>query len=194
MARRNHIYKTAFIISWLLFLGAGAFFVIQIRTQDAVIDELVVQLKKETGYPPPVTSSEDPSGERSHFTFSPDKRYIAFIQDVFKEYGEDYDRYWALKIFDQTTKEEQPLLIDDSRLSGYDWLNVETIRVFHNGGTGGRIFKDIRIGSAPVFFKDSKYTAEHSKFWTPDETYAIEVTNSLEASETYYEKNNIISE
>ncbi|MEK7649054.1 MAG: hypothetical protein AAB400_04045 [Patescibacteria group bacterium] len=182
------------IISWLLFIGAGVFFVIQLRTQKAVIDELLIQLKKETEYPPPITSNEDSSDERSHFTFSPDKRYVAFVQDVFKEYGEDYDRYWALKIFDPATKEEQSLLVDDSRLSGYEWLNAEIIRVFHNGGTGVRAFKDIRIGDALVFFKDSKYTAEHSKFWMPDKTYTTEVVNSQKASEAYYEKNNTIPE
>lgn len=126
---------------------------IRVGTQNSLIESLTVQLKNETEYPPSVTSNEDPNGERSHFTFSPDKKYIAFIQDVFKEFGEDVDRYWALKIFNPATREERSLLIDDSKLSGYDWLDAETLRVFHSAGTGVRVFKDIQVGGAPLFSK-----------------------------------------
>ncbi len=147
-----------------------------------------MQLKQETAFPPPVTSNEDPNGERSHFTFSPDSKYIAFIQDMFEEYEEDFDRYWALKIFNPVTREERTLFVDDSKLSGYEWRDSETLRAFNSAGTGVRAFKDVRIGDAPLFSKDSKYTAKYSTFWTPDEAYVTEIADWQKARETYYEK------
>jgi len=38
---------------------------------------------------PKVTSNEDFNGDKTHFTYSPDKTIIAFVQNVFEEYGND---------------------------------------------------------------------------------------------------------
>lgn len=177
----------ALLFSWVVCVTIIALFFVRTEFQKDIIESLVAQLKNATGYPHRVASSEDPNSERSQFTFSPDKTYIAFIQDVFEEYGEDGDRYWALKIFDPARREERVLLVDDTHLSGYEWLDAKILRVFHDAGTGVRVFRDVSVTSSPIFFKDAKYTERHSKFWTPDAAYAREAVDAQEAWRAYNE-------
>ncbi len=131
---------------------------------------------------PPVRSSEDFHGEKSHFTFSPDQTMIAFVQNVFKDYGYDWEKYWALKIFNPSTGQEKVLFVDDTHLSSYTWLNNKIIRVFHGAGTGVRVYRDIvALRDAPLFTKN--YRGE--EFWAVDEAYVQEAQNYVTAESTY---------
>ncbi len=130
----------------------------------------------------PIRSNEDFYGERTHFTFSPDKKTIAFVQDVFQEYGNDWEKYWALKVLNPSTKKEKTLFVDDTHLSSYVWRNDQSIRVFHSPGPGLRVYKDVSLQrEAPIFTKD--YRGE--EFWILDEGYVQEVKNYLKAERTY---------
>jgi len=134
-----------------------------------------------------ITSNENFLGEKSHFQFSPDRKYIAFVQNAFEEYGHDWDRYWALKLFLPESGSEKTLFVDDTKMSSYEWLDSRAIRVYHDAGTGVRAYKDIAINrKAPLFFKDYK-RLEGGSFWIPDEEYAREVEDAEEARLLYSE-------
>lgn len=134
---------------------------------------------------PKVTSNQDFNGEKSNFTFSPDKKLIAFVQNVFEEYGSNWDRYWALKIFNPETDEEKILVVDDTRMSAYEWFNNNNLRVFHNAGTGVRVYLNVSVNKiSPLFTKD--YNGP--EIWTPDMEYAREAKDTVEARWVYFEK------
>ncbi|MBI4653105.1 hypothetical protein HY750_02525 [Candidatus Kuenenbacteria bacterium] len=134
---------------------------------------------------PAVTSNEDFTGEKTHFTFSPNKQYIAFVQNVFEEYGSDWDKYWALKLFNPENITEKILLVDDVKMSSYEWLNNKTIRIYHNSGTGIRSFKDVDIDVIePIFYKNYKYI-DNNSFWQIDKDYVMKVREGQEAKENY---------
>lgn len=134
---------------------------------------------------PPVRSNEDFLGEKSHFTFSPDKSFIAFVQNVFDEYGGDWDKYWALKAFNLTTKEEKILVVDDTRMSSFQWVDNQTLRVHHHAGPGVRAYFDVKVErKEPIFTKDFVGTG----LWLPDETYNQGAKEIQEAYRTYYER------
>lgn len=136
---------------------------------------------------PAVTSNEDFYGEKTDFRFSPSKKYIAFVQNVFEEYGHDWDKYWALQLFYMESGTEKTLFVDDTRMSSYEWLSDETIRVFHNAGTGVRAYKNISVDrEKPLFFKDYK-RSESKPFWIVDEEYSQQVKDFEEARKRYYE-------
>ncbi len=140
---------------------------------------------------PRVTSNEDFYGDKTHFTFSPNKNLIAFVQDVFEEYGSDFDRSWALKIYNVSTGEEKTLVVDDARMSAYEWLDNSKLRVFHSAGTGVRVYLDIAINQAsPLFTKDY----EGSKIWTPDMEYVQKGLDVAKARRDYFEKTEQLDE
>jgi len=152
----------------------------------AAICESVQNRSEDIDCHPPVTSSEDFHGEKTNFSFSPDKKYIAFIQYVFNEYGEDWDKYWALKLFNPKTNAEKILFIDSYKMSQYSWLDNDNIRVFHSGGTGVRIYIDISVNEKlSIFSKNFK----EGEGWLPDENYAMEAKNFQEAWRLYHELN-----
>lgn len=131
---------------------------------------------------PTVRSSEDPNGERSLFDFSPDHRYISFVQNVFDEYGEDWARYWAVVIFNPSIGGETTLFVDDMHLSSYQWLDNKTLRVFHSAGTEVRTYLDVFLDQAkPIFSKDFIGSGP----WSPDEEYVRQSKDTQEAYRVY---------
>lgn len=149
------------------------------QQEQKIVDVAVVDQR------PTVMSNEDFIGEKTHFTFSPNKQHIAFVQNVFEEYGSDWDKYWALKLFNPTEVIEKTLLVDDVKMSSYEWLNNKTIRVYHNSGTGIRSFRDVGIDVIePIFYKNYKYINDDS-FWQIDKDYIIKVREDQEAKENY---------
>ncbi|MDP3997876.1 MAG: hypothetical protein Q8P73_05250 [bacterium] len=137
----------------------------------------------------PVTSNKNPYGERSLFDFSPDQKNIAFIEDVFEKYGHNYDRYYAVNVFNVESKREKSLLIDTYKISGFEWRNNDTIRVFLDAGTGIRAYRDISIQiSKPLIFKDFVASSHKPEtFWTPDEQYLQELQRKQLANQKYLE-------
>lgn len=133
---------------------------------------------------PPVTSNEDFHGERTNFTYSSNHKLIAFVQDVFEEYGENFDKYWALIVFDPLTKNEKILLVDDVHMSAFTWLNDRTIRVYHNAGTGVRTYADVSINNAATIFTAD---LETKNFWHVDEKYSQDVRDIIQVERLYYE-------
>jgi hypothetical protein len=131
---------------------------------------------------PPVRSSEDVHGDKSHFTFSPDRTMIAFVENVFKDYGYDWEKYWALKIFTIAPQDEKVVFVDDTHLSFFQWLNNTNIRVFHGSGTGVRVYKDISVQRTKPLFSN-KYRGE--EFWIVDEAYSKEAQGYVEAERVY---------
>lgn len=131
---------------------------------------------------PKVRSSEDPNGERSLFDFSPDHRYISFVQNVFDEYGGDWARYWAVVVFNPSNAEETTLFVDDTHLSSYQWLDNKTVRVFHSAGTGVRTYLDVFLDQdKPIFSKDFIGSGP----WSPDEEYVRQSKDTQEAYRVY---------
>lgn len=133
---------------------------------------------------PPVTSNQDFQGEKSHFLFSPDRKLISFVQNVFEEYGNDWNRYWALKVLNLQTGQEKTLVVDDTRMSTYDWLDNEKLRVFHNAGTGLRVYLDVYVKKDQPLF-----TREYSgpDIWILDEEYIQKAKNFHDARNAYLE-------
>lgn len=135
---------------------------------------------------PKVGSSQDLQGEKSNFTFSPNKKQIAFVQNVFEEYGNDWDKYWALKIFSPDIREEKTLVVNDTKMSSYEWLDDKTLRVFHNAGTGVRVYLNVSVDrSEPLFSKD--YSG--AKIWTIDDEYIQKAKDTQAAARRYFELN-----
>lgn len=131
---------------------------------------------------PPVTSNQGFQGEKSHFLFSPDRKLISFVQNVFEEYSSDWSRYWALKVFNLQTGQEKTLVVDDTRMSTYDWLDNEKLRVFHNAGTGFRVYLDVSVNrDSPLF------TGEYVglNIWLADDDYIQRAKNFQEARNAY---------
>lgn len=133
---------------------------------------------------PPVTSNQDFQGEKSHFLFSPDRKLISFVQNVFEEYGNDWNRYWALKVLDIKSGKEKTLVVDDTKMSTYDWLDNENLRVFHNAGTGLRVYLDVSVKrDQPLFTR--KYSSPN--IWALDEEYIQNAKNYHDARNAYLE-------
>lgn len=154
-----------------------------ITVQPSQIGECVEKASGAKNQHPPVTSNEDFQGEKGYFTFSPDKKFIAFVQNVFDEYGNDWDNYWALNVFDPKTKEEKTLIIDDTRMSSYEWFTDKTIRVYHNAGTGIRVYLDMSVDrETPLFTRDY----EGPDIWTPDAEYSRKSRDNMEARRVYF--------
>ena len=135
-----------------------------------------------------VTSNEDPQGNRSLFHFSPHKQQIAFFENVFAEYGTDYDRYYAITVFDLASQEERRIFIGTYKTSRFEWLDDETIRVFLNAGTGVRAYHDVAVQRAePLVVKDYIDRGEASSFWIPDQEYVQAVVEAGRAEQVYRE-------
>jgi len=138
---------------------------------------------------PKVGSNQDFQGEKSNFTPSPNKKQISFIQNVFEEYGNDWDKYWALKIFSPDTREEKTLVVDDIKMSSYQWLDDKTLRVFHNAGTGIRVYLNVSVDrSEPLFSKD--YSG--AEIWTIDDEYIQKAKDTQAATRRYFELNEAV--
>lgn len=185
----KRIYLVTLVVSWLFFFVVLIILLSMSDTKDVVLaphdaGNITERAKNQH---PPTTSNESLNGDKTHFIFSPDKKHIAFIQNVWEEFGNDWDRYWALKILDVATREEKMLLVDDSKMSSYEWQSATTIRVFHNAGTGVRGYRDVRVDiEEPIFFKDYKDSDRHTYFWQLDEEYTREAREAQLAREAYY--------
>lgn len=80
------------------------------------------------------------------------------------------------------TGQEKTLVVDDTKMSTYDWLDNENLRVFHNAGTGLRVYLNLSVKTdSPLF------TTEHlgSDIWTLDEGYIQKAKNFHEARNAY---------
>lgn len=133
---------------------------------------------------PPVTSNQDFQGEKSHFLFSPDKKLISFIQNVFEEYGSNWSKYWALKVFNLQTGQEKTLVVDDTKMSAYDWLDNKNLRVFHSAGTGVRVYLDTPVNKDQPLFTREFFGSD---IWTLDEEYIQKAKNYHDARNVYLE-------
>lgn len=168
------------------------------RSTQEMVDDLTVrvgsisqsQFRLEQSQHPKVTGNQDFNGERSHFTFSPNRKLIAFVQDVFDEYGNDWEMYWALNTFNPETSEERTLVIDDTKMSSYEWVDDKIIRVYHNAGTGVRVYLDVSVDrESPLFTKDY----EGPDIWIPDAEYSQRAKDFLEAAGIYFSKKSVDS-
>lgn len=170
------VFISSLAVSWLIFIIA---FSVVISNWPVAPRSAVKQTKlaiiATTTFPQrslPCQSNDDIARRKDDFTFSPDSKYIAFVQDVFDEYGGDWDKYWAIKLLDVKTNQEKTIFIDDGKLSGYEWLTNNTIRVIQSGGTGVHMYRDVAISQAePLSYKDYKYL-DNVKFWKMDDEYA----------------------
>lgn len=117
------------------------------------------------------------NSEKDHFTFSPDKQYIGFLENIFEG---DYTHYTAFKVYEPLLKQEKTLLIDNYHLSNFEWLNNTTARVYHSAGTGVRVYRDVDVRSSVTFVADDQL-AQNIEFWTPDLDYAKQVRGYTEA-------------
>lgn len=130
---------------------------------------------------PAVTSNEDPYGDKSLFNFSPDRSYIAFLQDVFKENNRDYDRYYSLQVFDIKNRQEKSIFVGSNKTSGFEWVDNNTIRVYLDAGTGVRAYRDVDIHRTEPDVYDGT-----DSFWTPDAEYVRKVRSYGEAWSMYH--------
>lgn len=191
---RNNISSVLLLIVLIILL----FLISSIRSInhfdiDKRFDELSMRLDEIARYQfrlyqekhPKVKSNQDFHGKRTNFEFSPDKKYISFVQNVFDEYGDDWNKYWALKVFNLETGKEKILVVDDTKMSSYMWLSNKTLQVFHDAGTGFRVYLKVSVEQDPPLF-----TKEHegSDLWIVDEKYSQNAKDVVEAERIYYEK------
>lgn len=192
--RLTHELKKHICLTLVMTVGLLVLFLIirEIKMDDEKFDRIANRLdqiaQKQSmmiqDMHPPITSNQDFQGEKSHFLFSPDKKLISFVQNVFEEYGSNWSRYWALKVFNLQTGQEKTLVVDDTKMSTYDWLDNENLRVFHNAGTGLRVYLDVYVERDQPLF-----TREYSgpDIWSLDEEYIQKAKNFHEARNTYFE-------
>lgn len=178
--------KRGFLFFAVIIIFIGGLFVFRVKLDAdrdlSAIYENVQNRSNDINCYPLVRSSEDFHGERTNFSFSPDKIYVAFIQDVFDEYGKDWDRYWALKLFDSKANKEKILFVGDYKVSRYSWLDGDTIRILRGAGTGVRVYLDVSIHEKQtIFSKDFK----KGEGWLLDEKYSEEIKNIEEAQRLY---------
>lgn len=120
-------------------------------------------------------------GKKDYFEFSPDKKYIAFLADTSDETRSSYN---ALNVYDPSTRKEKTLLIDNYRLSGFVWINNNTVRAYRNAGTGVRVYHDIDVRSSETLIADNQ-PDEGINFWTPDAEYVQRAKDYAEAWRVY---------
>lgn len=104
---------------------------------------------------------------KSDLSLSPNKKHLAFFENVMEPAQKSFDREWALKIINPRTLKIKTIFIGDSNTSKYQWIDDQTIRVYLSAGTGVRIYRDININISEPFV-----AAEHlsPEFWTPIKT------------------------
>lgn len=170
------VFLLSLVVSWLIFIIAFSAVIYNWPVApDSAVKQATLAMAATTTFvqrPLPCQSNDNLARREADFTFSPDSKYIAFVRDVFEEYGGDWDKYWAIKLLDVQTNQEKTIFVDDGKLSGYRWLTNDIIRVIHGGGTGVHMYRDITINQTkPLFYKDYKYL-DNAKFWKMDEEYA----------------------
>jgi len=96
---------------------------------------------------------------------SPNKRHLAYFDSVREKI---YEKEWFLKIIDTRTLKVRTIFIGPWRTSFYKWIDNDTVRVYLNGGTGVRIYRDIRIDVPEPFI-----AADHMEpeYWIPEKTF-----------------------
>lgn len=97
-------------------------------------------------------------------TWSPNKKHLAFFENVMEPAQKPFDREWALKIINPRTLKIKTIFIGDSNTGEYQWLDDQIIKVNCSAGTGVRIYRDININISEPFV-----AAEHlsPEFWIP---------------------------
>ncbi|MFH1402201.1 MAG: hypothetical protein ABIG87_01075 [Patescibacteria group bacterium] len=181
------LFQNVMLFIFILVLATSFLMISSERNNDNEMDAIHKNDNEKEYYEdchPPVTSNEDFVGEKTHFKFSPNKEYITFVQNVFEEYENDWDRYWAVKLFNRKNKTEKFLFVDNTRMSSYEWLNDNTIRIFHNAGIGIRTYVDVSIFvEKTIFSKDFK---DDVSFWKIDIDYVQELKDYDEARRIYH--------
>ncbi len=100
---------------------------------------------------------------KSNLEWSPNKKYVAFYENVREPTDESFDREWALKIINPRTLKIKTIFIGDYHTSNYQWIDDKTIRVYVNAGTGVKIYRDIDINISQSFIASEHMSPE---FWT----------------------------
>lgn len=126
--------------------------------------------------------------DKSMFSFSPDQKQIAYIQNVFSEYGEDYDRHYAVQIFDVVNRKEKRIFVGDYKIATVTWLSSSTLRIYRNAGTGVRGYHDLTINQAePLILKEYIANNPGQRFWQNDREYEQKASIYELAEATYRE-------
>lgn len=106
----------------------------------------------------------DTQKHKSHLTWSPNKKYLAFAERIMEPAENPFDREWAIKIINPKNFRIKTIFIGDDHTSEHQWLNDNTIRIYINAGTGVRAYRDIDINiPEPFIFAERK----SPEFWTP---------------------------
>jgi len=125
-------------------------------------------------------------GSMAYFSYSPDKKYIAFTDATFDE-SDNLNSYWAVKILDVKTRNVKTLLVTDSHLYTYDWIGTTTLRVTESLGTGVRGFRDISTEIVkPDVYNDYIKAGRATEFWQPDKAYSEKFRSDQLAREVYF--------
>lgn len=97
--------------------------------------------------------------------WSPDDKHFSYFDFIRLEFAK---KEWALKIISARTFANKTIFIGDFRVSKYDWLNNDTIRVFVDMGSGVRAYRDININiDRPIIMVDDLETGT----WVPEKTF-----------------------
>jgi hypothetical protein len=86
--------------------------------------------------------------------WSPDKKHLAFFDDV----GESYDKQWFLKIINPLTLQTRVIFIGPWVTSHYKWINNNTVRAYVGGASGARSYHD-----TDIHIKEPFVAADHSR-------------------------------
>lgn len=100
--------------------------------------------------------------------WSPQKKYFSYFDNVREAAEKPYNKEWALKIIDPRRFAIRTIFIGDYKISEYQWIDDETVRVYMDAGTGVRIYRDISA-TEPAPFIAADYP--DPEYWTPQITY-----------------------
>lgn len=101
---------------------------------------------------------------KTNLFLSPDKKFLAFYENIREPNDKNFDKEWTLKIINLRTLKIKTIFIGNYHTSDYQWMDNKTIRVFVDAGTGVDIYRDIDINVKEPFIASEHMSPE---FWTP---------------------------
>ncbi len=163
--KKNIVTILLGVIAVMALSGIILFFVSPFSVMDVYRDEDEKHIMAEFKFLPFKKEISGTDYFKFQDTWSPDKKYIAFLEFAREEI---YEKEWLLKIFDPRIFKAKTIFIGTGKTSNYAWLNDNTIRVYVNAGSGVRIYRDIDINTPEPFIAADHKTPE---YWIPEKTF-----------------------
>lgn len=108
---------------------------------------------------------------KTHLKISPNNQKLGYFLDLNlyidrtknKEVNIDYDNHAALVVINKDGSDKKELYRGDYHTSHWEWLDDQTVRVYHSAGTGVETYRDIKINIPEPFIASTHMSP---KYWT----------------------------